>query len=145
MRLARLEDIMNYLYLKIGIIASFTLAVIAVVIRAVWQIIVIPTSGTMVIFIPLILALLGANALVVYLTIKPSLQKLKRLPVAIGITVVATAGLAADVSHFVHFIPSPEAAPLPSKIIGILILLSGFIVYLLLLWFIWTFGQNREK
>ena len=136
---------MNYIYLKIGIAVSFTLAVIAVVICAVWQIVVIPTSGTMVIFIPLILTLMGANALVFYLTIKPSLQKLKQLPVVIGITVVFTAGLVAGVSHFVHFIPSPEAAPLLSKIIGILILLASLIAYLLLLWFMWSFWKKQTN
>ena len=136
---------MNYIYLKIGIAVSFTLAVIALVIRAVWQIVVIPTSGTMVIFIPLILTLMGANALVIYLTIKPSLQKLKQLPVVTGITVVFTAGLVAIVSHFAHFIPSPEAAPLLSKIIGILILLASLIAYLLLLWFIWSFWKKQTN
>lgn len=136
---------MNCSYLKIGIIASFTLAVIAVVTRAVWQIVVIPTPGTMAIFIPLILTLLGANALVAYLTIKPGLQKLKQLPVVIGITAVVTAGLVAGVSHFVHFIPSPEAASPLSKMIGILVILSSLIAYLLLLWFIWSFWKNRES
>ena len=45
-------------YLKIWIILSVILAVTAVIIRSIWQIVVIPTSGTMLIFIPLILALL---------------------------------------------------------------------------------------
>ena len=54
---------MNYSRLKIWFIVAFTFAVIAVVIRSIWQIVVIPTPGTMLIFIPLILALLGMNAL----------------------------------------------------------------------------------
>ena len=136
---------MNYSYLKTGIIASFTLTVIAVVIRAVWQILLIPTLGTTVIFIPLIFTLLGANVLVAYLTVKPSSQKLKRLPVVIGITAVVTAGLVAVVSHFANFIPSPEAAAPLSKIIATLLLLSSLIAYLLLLWFIWSFWKNRGK
>ena len=136
---------MNYLYLKIGIILSFTLAVIAVVIRAVWQIVVIPTSGTVIIFIPLIFALLGANALVAYLTIKPGRQKLKHLPVVIGITVVVTAGLFAGVSYFAHFIFSPEADPPLSKIIGAFVLLSSLTAYLLFIWFIWSFRRNRDS
>ncbi len=136
---------MNYSYLKIGIITSFTLAIIAVVIRAVWQIILIPTSGTMIIFIPVIFALLGTNVLVVYLTIKPNLQKLKCLPVVIGITAVVTAGFAAGISHFINFIPSPEAAQLPSKIIATIIMLSSFIAYLLLLWFIWSSWKTRKS
>jgi len=136
---------MNYWYLKIGIIGSFTLAAGAVIIRAFWQIIVIPTSETMVIFIPLIFALMSANVLVVYLTIRPGLQKLRRRTVLIGVVAVATAGLMAGVSHYVNFIPSPEAAPLPSKIIGTLILLSSLTAYLFLLYFIWSFRKNREK
>ena len=136
---------MNHSYLKIGIIASFTLMFIAVAIRAVWQIILIPTSGTMVIFIPLIFTILGANALVAYLTVKPSLQKLKRLPVVIGITAVVAAGLVAVVSHYANYIPSPEAATLPSKIIATLLLLSGLVACLILLWFIWSLWKNREK
>jgi len=136
---------MNYSYLKIGIIVSFTLAVIAVVIRSIWQIVAIPTAGTMVIFIPLILTLLGADALIAYLTVKPSLKKLGKLPVAIGITLVLTAGLVAGVFHFAHFIPSPEAAPLLSKIIGCLVLLSSLTAYPLMLWLIWSFWKVGRK
>lgn len=136
---------MNYLYLKIGIILSFTFAVIAVVIRSIWQIVVFPTSGTVIIFIPLIFTLLGANALVAYLTIKPGRQKLKHLSVVIGITVVVTAGLVAGVSHFAHFIFSPEADPPLSKIIGAFVLLSSLTAYLLFIWFIWSFRRNRES
>jgi len=99
----------------------------------------------MVIFIPLIFALLSANVLVVYLTIKPGLQKLKRRPVLIGVVAVVTAGLMVSVSHYANFILSPEADPLPSKIIGILVLLSSLTAYLFLLCFIWSFWQNREK
>jgi ABC-type molybdate transport system substrate-binding protein len=135
----------NYSYLKIGIIVSFTLAVAAVVMRAIWQIVVIPTAGTMVIFIPLIFTLLGADAIVVYFVLKPSLQKLRNLPVVIAITVVLTAGLVAGVSHFAHFIPSPEAAPLLSKTIGAFVLLSSLTAYLLLLWLIWSFWKGRKK
>ena len=135
---------MNYSYLKAGIIVSFTLAVIAIIIRSIWQIVVIPTSGTMVIFIPLILTLLGADALVIHLTVRPSLRKLRNPAVLIGITLVLTAGLVAGVSHFAHFIPSPGAAPLLSKIIGYLVLLSSLTAYLLLLWLIWSFWKYEK-
>lgn len=136
---------MNYLYLKTGIIVSFTLAVIAIIIRSIWQIVVIPTSGTMVIFIPLILTLLGADALVIYLTVRPSLKKLGHPAVAIGLTLVFTAGLVAGVSHFAHFIPSPEADPLLSKIIGFLVLSSSLTAYLIVIWLIWHFWKSRGK
>ncbi len=122
------------LKLKIWFVVTITIAVSGIVTRSVWQIVVIPTAGTFRIFIPLILALLGLNALIIYLTIKP--QKLKSLPIVIGIIVVATAGLMAGVTHFVHFIVSPEAAPVLSKIIATSVILPSLSAYLLLLYFI---------
>ena len=134
---------MKYLYLKIGVIVSLTLAFAAIIIRSIWQIVVIPTAGTMLIFIPLIFTLLMANSLAAYLTIKPSLQKLKKLVVMIGITLVLTGGLVAGVTHYIHFIPSPEAAHFLSKIMGTFIVLASIIAYLLLLWLTWSFRKKR--
>jgi len=128
------------LKLKIWFVVTITIVVSGIVIRSVWQIVVIPTAGTLRIFIPLILALLGLNALIIYLTIKP--QKLKSLPIVIGIIVVATAGLMAGVTHFVHFIVSPEAAPVLSKIIATSVILPSLSAYLLLLYFIWFLRKS---
>ena len=136
---------MNYLRLKIWIILTFAFVVVAIVIRSVWQIVIIPTAGTMRIFIPLICALLGTEALVIYIAIGPSLKKLKSLSFAIGITVLATLGLTAGVTHYVHFIPSPEAELLLSKIIASFVLLSSLSAYSLLLWFIWSVWRVRER
>lgn len=130
---------MNNSRLKIWFIVSFTFAVIAIVIRAIWQIIVIPTPGTMLIFIPLLLAILGMNALFAYLVVNP--HKLRSLPSLIGITVALTAGLIAGVTHFAHFILSPEAEPVLSKIIGSSVVLSSISAYLLVLWIIWSFRK----
>ena len=130
---------MNYSRLKIWFIVSFTFAVIAIVIRAIWQIVVIPTPGTMLIFIPLILALLGMNALFAYLVVNP--QKLRSLSFLIGVTVALTAGLLAGVTHFVRFIISPEAEPVLSKIIGVFVILSSLSAYLIVLWLIWSFRK----
>lgn len=127
---------MNYSRLKIWFIVTFSLVVIAVVIRSIWQIVVIPTPGTMLIFIPLILALLGIDALFAYLAINP--HKFKSLPFLIGITVALTAGLLAGVTHFVRFIISPEAEPILSKIIGSCVVLSCISAYLLVIWLIWS-------
>ena len=128
------------LKLKIWFVVTITIAVSGIVIRSVWQIMVIPTAGTLRIFIPLILALLGLNAVIIYLTIKP--RKLKSLPIVIGIIVVATAGLMAGVTHFVHFIVSPEAAPVLSKIIATSVILPSLSAYLLLLYFIWSLRKS---
>ena len=136
---------MNYPILRIWIVVTFTLAVIAIVMLAIWQIAVIPTPGTMRIFIPLIIGLLSANALLGYITINFSLKKLTSLPVIIGITAVITAGLIAGVSHFVHFIISPEADPALSKVIGVFVLSSSLSAYFLTLWLIWSFRKNRGR
>lgn len=121
--------------LKIWFVVTITLLVTGIAIRSVWQIVVIPTVGTFRIFIPLILALLCLNAVIIYLTIKP--QKLKSLPMVIVIIIAATAGIFAGVVHFVHFIVSPEAAPALSKIVATLVILPSLSAYLLLLYFIW--------
>jgi len=133
---------MNYSRLKIWFIVTFTLAVIAVVIRAIWQIVVIPTPGTMLIFIPLSLALLGIDALFAYLAINP--QKLKSPPFLIGVTVALTAGLLAGVTHFIRFITSPEAEPFLSKVIGGIVILSCLSAYLLVVWLIWSLRKARK-
>jgi len=128
------------LKLRIWLAATITLTVTGIVIRSIWQIVVIPTAGTFRIFIPLILALLGLNAVIIYLAVKP--QKLKSLPIVIGITVVATVGLIAGVAHFVHFIVSPEAAPVLSKIISAFVILPSLSAYLLLLYFFWSLRKS---
>jgi hypothetical protein len=133
---------MNYSRLKIWFIVTFTLVVIAIVIRAIWQIVVIPTPGTMLIFIPLILALLGMNALFAYLAVNP--QKLRGLPFLTGVTVALTAGLLASVTHFVRFIISPEADPVLSKIISICVVLASISAYLMVLWLIWSFRKAER-
>ncbi len=130
---------MNYSRLKIWFIVTFTLVVIAIVIRAIWQIVVIPTPGTMLIFIPLILALLGMDALFAYLAVNP--QKLRSLPFLIGVTVALTAGLLAGVTHFVRFIISPEADPILSKIISSGVVLASISAYLMVFWLIWSFRK----
>jgi hypothetical protein len=133
---------MNYARLKIWFILTFTMAVAAIVIRAIWQIVVIPTSGTMLIFIPLIIAVLGMNALFAYLVVNP--HKLKSVPFLTGITVALTAGLLAGVSHFVRFIISPEADPALCKVISSFVLLSSVGGYLILLYIIWSCRKVRQ-
>ncbi len=130
---------MNYSRLKIWFIVSFTFAVIGMVTRVIWQIVVIPTPGTMLIFIPLLLAILGMNALFAYLVINP--QKLRSQPFLIGITVALTAGLLAGVTHFARFILSPEAEPVLSKIISSSVVLSSISAYLLVLRITWSFRK----
>jgi len=133
----------NFLHLRVWFITTFTLAVIAIVIRAIWQIVVIPTPGTMLIFIPLIAALISMNSLFAYLVINP--EKLRSMPFITGVTIALTAGLVAGVTHFIRFIISPEADPFWSKVIGWLIVLSSISAYLLILNVIWSFRKQKDR
>lgn len=129
--------------LKIWFIATITVAVIGIVIRSFWQIVVIPTSGTMVIFIPLIVALVGANALFIYIAVKP--QRLRNLFSLIVITLALTGGLVAGVSHFVNFIISENAEPFLSKVIGACVLSSSVSTYFLVLYYLWSRRKTKES
>ena len=133
---------MNYSRIKVWFVATFTLAVIAVVIRSIWQIVAIPTQGTMLIFIPLITALLGLDALFAYVLFRPVI--FRTMPFIIGMTVVLTASLVAGTTHFVNFITSPLAEPFWSQVIGWLVMISSFSAYLLVIRVIWSFRRPGE-
>lgn len=132
---------MNHTHRRTWFIITFTLAALAIIIRSIWQIVVIPTAGTMLIFIPLILGMLFANIFFVYLVMNP--DKFRSVPFLTGITVALTAGLLAGVTHFVRFIISPEADPFWSKIIGWLVVSSSVSAYFLLINFLWSLRKNR--
>jgi hypothetical protein len=134
---------MNNTLWKPWIIATFTIAVIGIVIRSIWQIVVITTPGTMLIFIPLILALAGANALLIYIVVKP--ERLTNLLSLTVITLVLTGGLVAGVTHFVNFIISPLASHFWSKVISACVLSSSVSTYFLIIWFLWSLRIKRQR
>jgi hypothetical protein len=130
-------------YLKIWASATMTVAIAAVVIRSLWQIVDIPTSGTLLIFVPLVIAMLGANTLFIYIVANP--QRVKSLFFLIVITVAIATGLIAGVTHFVNFIISPLAEPFWSKVIAVCILTSGVSASILVLWLLWSHRKTRES
>jgi hypothetical protein len=132
---------MKHTRLRIWFIASFTLAVIAMVIRCLWQIVVIPTPGTMLIFISIIVTLLGGEAAIIYLVLRP--EKIKSLPSVICLTVAFTAGLVAVLAHFFRFIGTPQAAPFFSKVIASLLTVSSISVYFLAIYAIWSLRRVK--
>jgi hypothetical protein len=134
---------MNYARLKIWSVVTFSLAATAIVIRAIWQIVVIPTGGTMLIFIPLILALLFAEFLIIYLVRRP--ERLKSLPFTVGITITFSAGLVAGVTHFVRFIISDKADPFWSKVVSALVLAASVSAYSLLLYAVWSLRRVKKN
>jgi len=132
---------MNYLTLRIWFIVTITLALGAVTTRLAWEITYITAASSLAIIILLIFAIISVNALLIYLTIKPSLKKLKSLPMRIWVTALTTAGLISAIIHFVRFVPSPEAAAPLSVIIATLLLMSATSAYLLILWLVWFIGK----
>ncbi|MFH1647853.1 MAG: hypothetical protein ABID71_09265 [Chloroflexota bacterium] len=127
---------MNYARLRLLAAVTLSLAIIAVTIRAIWQVVVIPTPGSMLVFLPLTAALLLLEAALIYLAARP--EKLRSRTFSLGLSVALTAGLLAGVSHFVRFIISPQAEPALSKLIAALVLLASISAYTMILYLMWS-------
>ena len=128
---------MNQLPLKIWLMVSLTLALIAIIISLVYRVTITDSAGSLVVIILLILAILGTYALLLYLTIRPSLKKLKSLPMAVLVTLVATGAIADAVIHFFRFVFSPDPTLPFGVVVAALLLAAGVAAYLLVLWVIW--------
>ena len=129
---------MSRLPLRTWMIVSITLALAAVVVRLVWELIPLTSTGTLAVIIPLILVIIGIYALLLYLTIKPGLKKLKSLPITILLTILASSAFISGTIHFIRFVPSPEATSPPSVVIASMLLTAAIIAYTLALWVIWS-------
>lgn len=136
---------MNHLPLRIWLLVSITFALSAVIVRLVWEVTSTIPTGTMVIIILLILVTLSIYALLLYLTIKPGLKKLRSLYVRISVTIIITAALISGIIHFVRFVALPPPNPPISVIIASLLLMAGISAYLLVLWVIWFIRKARES
>ena len=136
---------MNHLPLRIWLIVSVTLLISAVIVRLAWAVTYAPSAGYLFVVLAILMVILGIYALFLYLTIKPSLKKLKSLPVRIWITIIITGALIDGIIHFVRFVPSPETASPTSVIIAGLLLIGGSSAYLLVLWVIWSIRKARES
>lgn len=134
---------MNRLSLKIWFIVSLTLALSAIIISLVYRATVTTSAGSMAVIVLLILAILGTYALLLYLTIRPGLKKLKSLPVAILVTLVATGAITDAVIHFFRFVCSPDPHISFGIIVAVLLLAAGISAYLLVLWVIWSVWKAR--
>ncbi len=128
---------MNHLPPRIWLAVSCTLALSAVIIRLAWEIAVNPRIPTMAVVIPVMLVIAGTNALIIYLLMAPSMKKLKSLPVEIWVIVIFTAGVIGSISHYIRYIPSPEAVSPLSIAIATLLLMAAVSGYMLVLWVFW--------
>ena len=126
---------MNYLPFKVWFIVALTLALGAVIVRLAWEVIV--AAPSLVVIILVMFTTLSIYALLLYLIIKPSLKKLKSLPVRIWVSVIVTAAIISAIVHYIRFVPSPEATSPLSVIIASLLLTASISIYLLVLWVLW--------
>ena len=133
---------MNYLPFKVGFIVALTLALGAVIIRLTWEVIV--AAPSLVVIILVMFTTLSIYALLLYLIIKPSLKKLKSLPVRIWVSVIVTAAIISAIVHYIRFVPSPEATSPLSVIIASLLLAASISIYLLVLWALWFKGIKKS-
>jgi len=136
---------MNHLPLRIWLIVSVTLLISAVIVRLAWAVTYAPSAGYPFVVLAILLVTVGLYALILYLIIKPSLKKLKSLPVRIWVTIIITGALIDGIIHFVRFVPSPEAASPLSVVIASLLLVGGIGAYLLALWVMWSVWKARES
>lgn len=123
---------------------SCTLALSAGIIRLAWEIYVNPYIATLAAVIPAILVIAGTDALIIYLLIKPSLRKIKSVPVRIWITVIFTAGVIASMIHYIRFVPSTEGNPPLSIVIATLLMIAAISGYMVALWAFW-FTRTKKR
>ncbi len=133
---------MNYLPFKVWFIVALTLVLGAVLVRLAWEVIV--TAPSLVVIILVMFTTVSIYALFLYLIIKPSLKKLKSLPVRIWVSVIVSAAIISAIVHYIRFVPSPEATLPLSVIIASLLLAAGISIYLLVLWALWFKGIKKR-
>jgi hypothetical protein len=130
--------------LGVWIIAALTPALAAGIIRLAWEITRNPHQGSLAIIILLMIATSAAYALLLYLTIKPSLKKLKSLPVVIMATIIAAGGVIGCIIHFFRYITSPKANLFINFLLAGLLLASALAICGLILWVFWRLYKDKE-
>ena len=126
---------MNYLASRVWFIVALTLALGAVITRLAWNVVV--AAPSLIVIISIMFAAFNIYALILYLIIKPSLKKLRSLPVRIWVSVTVTAAIISAIVHYIRFIPSPLATWPLSIIIASLLLTASIIIYLLVFCALW--------
>ncbi len=135
---------MKYTLLKIWFLVTVGAVSAAALIRLIWEVVVNPSLAGMIMTGLISLVILGGNALIGYLTIRPDLKKLTSLPVIIGIALIGTSAVIGSFIHFFRFYLSPQAGWPWSLVIALLYLFAVTSVNFLLLWIIWGYRKSRQ-
>jgi hypothetical protein len=130
--------------LRVWIIAALTPALAAGIIRLAWEMTRHPHPGSLAIIIALMVAISATYVLLLYLTIKPSLKKLRSLPVVIAATVIAAGGVIGCIIHFFRYITSPKANLFINFLLAGLLIASALAICGLILWVFWRLRKGKE-
>jgi hypothetical protein len=133
----------KYLLLRIWFLVVLSLSLGAVVIRLIWEITMTTSPASLWVILLVILTVVGIYALILYLLISPSLNKLKSRRVEVGVIAIFSIGLLGTVWHYLRFVTSPEAwAPL-SLVIATLLTVAAIGGYVLIFWIIWALWKGK--
>jgi O-antigen ligase len=130
--------------IRIWIIAALTPALAAAIIRLAWEITRNPHPGSLAIVVTLMVATSATYALLLYLTIKPSLKKLKSLPVVITATIISVGGVIGCIIHFFRYLNSPKANLFINFLLAGILLASALAICGLILWVFWRLYKGKE-
>jgi hypothetical protein len=123
--------------IRFWIILTLTPALIALILRLLWEAQTAYAIGTWIIIILLILAVLGLYAAILYFIFNPNLKKLQSpLFKLLSSGILIALGIV-GVIHFYRFVPSPEAnlpISIPMAIMLLISEVSGCTLLLYLLW-----------
>jgi hypothetical protein len=136
---------MKHLTLRIWSLVTLTPVIVAIIIRIIWELMVNPSTGGLIMSIIVILELLGLYALIGYFILKPNLKMLTSLSIGIGVAIMTTGGLIGGIIHFTRFVLSSEAGLPWRLVIALLYLLAGTSAYLVLRWIICSNWESRKK
>ena len=91
----------------------------------------------MLMLVLIVLAILLVYSLIIYFLMRPGSAFFRSGLFKSLASVIATAAIAAGFIHYLRFIPSPEAAAMLSKVVATLLMVGGFSLYFLFLYYIW--------
>ncbi|MEE8420722.1 MAG: hypothetical protein V3R92_04615 [Dehalococcoidales bacterium] len=135
---------MKYSLLKIWFLLTLGAVLAAALIRLIWEVVVNPSTGGMIITVLISLVILGGYALIGYFIFRPDPKKLTSLPVIIGVMLIGASAVIGSFIHFFRFYLSPQFGWPWSLVIALLYLFAVTSVNFLTLWIIWVYRKSRQ-
>ncbi len=131
---------MNNFVIRVWLLATITPAVIALLMRVVYEAYRAVEVGTWVVTILFIIVIIAVYAFLFTLAINPDTKKLKTKFFRASVSIIGTAAIISGIVHFIRFVPSSHASLPVSVPMAILLLLAGFSAYSLTLYILFKTG-----